>query len=163
MVAPAPPPAVTRAMSEWVTFKELVVDWVGLDKDALHVLAGLATLLAAAMVLRRPIASPWPWLTVLALELGNEIVSGLADGTIEEWERAGSIHDLWVVMLAPTVLSGLARWAPRLYWRPSPRAPARPLLLLDAPARANETIDAEFEEVDPEDERPARSRPAEPI
>lgn len=81
-------------MAEWIVLKDWLVDWFGLDRDAIHVLAGVAILFAAAALLRRPIASPWPWLCVLLIELANEAVSGLADGVLQDWEIAGSRHDL---------------------------------------------------------------------
>ena len=96
---------------------------MGLDLDALHVHAGVMGQLIAALVLRRSLASPWPWLLVLAAELGNE----WWDLTYEIWptrdeQWAESVRDTWNTMLLPTVLLILARFAPGLLVRKQARA-----------------------------------------
>ena len=100
---------------DWHQVKEWLVAASGLDMDALHVHAGVALQLAAALVLRRPLRSPWPWLAVLAFEIGNEYY----DWTYEVWptrddQLMEGVRDLWNTMLIPTLLFVLARLAPRL-------------------------------------------------
>jgi hypothetical protein len=99
----------------WYQVKECLEQFTGLDMDALHVHAGVLGQIAAALVLRRSLASPWPWLAVLVAALGNEWF----DLHYEIWptrpqQYAESIRDLWNTMLLPTLLMVLARWAPRL-------------------------------------------------
>lgn len=136
-------------MNEWIALKSQIVAGVGLDRDALHILAGLIGLFAVAALTRRPIAGPLPWLALLVVELLNEAISGLADGRIEGWEIAGSRHDLWVVMAAPTALMLIARYAPS--WLIGPAAIQRRALLLEFGSDRPEPVDADYEEFE-EDE-----------
>lgn len=99
----------------WWDMKVWLAEWTGLHMDALHVHAGMIGLLLAALVLRRSLASPWPWLMLLAAELANEYY----DLAKETWpDRAyqydESFRDLWNTMLIPTLLLVAARFAPRL-------------------------------------------------
>lgn len=102
----------------WYAYKEWIETVIGLDMDALHVHAGIFIQIAAALVLRRSLASPWPWLVVLAVTLGNE----WSDLTLEIWpnrsvQYAESIRDVWNTLLLPTVLMLLARIRPSLFHR----------------------------------------------
>jgi hypothetical protein len=99
---------------DWEVAKAAVEEWSGLHRDALHIYAALLIQLCSALVLRRTLASPWPWLVVLAFALGNEWLDVYRDRVVEGWEKAGAIHDLWNTMLAPTVLLLAVRFAPRL-------------------------------------------------
>lgn len=103
---------------DWTTIKTEFAAWTGLDRDALHVYAGLLGSIVAAAVMRRTLASPLPWLLVLLAEVGNEASDMLHDGLIEQWEVDGARHDLWNTMVAPTLLLLLARFAPGLMSRP---------------------------------------------
>jgi hypothetical protein len=98
-----------------------VKDWLehasGLDMDALHVHAGVLLQIGAAIALRRPLRSLWPWLVVLGAESANEIY----DYTYEVWpgaerqiQLAEGIRDLWNTMLIPSLVLILARFAPAL-------------------------------------------------
>jgi len=83
--------------------------------DALHVHAGIACQLLAALLLRRSLRSPIPWLVVLGLVIANEYY----DLNYEVWPNRGdqwaeSIKDGWNTMLLPTVMLLVARFAPRL-------------------------------------------------
>jgi hypothetical protein len=83
--------------------------------DALHVYAGLFLQLGAALVLRRSLRSPWPWLAVLVAEFGNEVY----DYTYEIWpdrdiQFAEGLRDMWNTMAMPTLMLLLARFTPHL-------------------------------------------------
>jgi hypothetical protein len=100
---------------DWHHIKDWLEHAVGLDMDALHVHAGLLLQIAAALLLRRPLSSPWPWLVVLAAESTNEIY----DYTYEVWpgaerqiQLAEGIRDLWNTMVIPSLILILARFAP---------------------------------------------------
>ena len=109
---------------DWVETKNFVVEWTGLERDALHVYGTLLGQLAAALILRSSVASFLPWGAALLLAVANEAADSLGDGLIEEWERQGALHDLWNSMLLPTLLLLTARYAPHILVRerrPAPR------------------------------------------
>jgi hypothetical protein len=101
---------------DWHQLKLWLETASGLDMDALHVHGGLLLQLAAALALRRPLRSPWPWLVVLAAELANEYY----DYSYEVWptrdaQFAESVRDVWNTMLVPTALLVIARCFPALF------------------------------------------------
>ena len=107
--------------------KLAVVEFTGLHMDALHVHAGVLGQIAAALVLRRTLASPWPWLLVLLAALGNEWF----DLAYETWptrdEQYGeSVTDLWNTMLLPTLLLLGCRLLPGLFVKRAPPSPKTP-------------------------------------
>lgn len=109
---------------DWQQIKQALEVLSGLDMDALHVHVGVMAQVATAMMLRRSLGSPWPWLLVLGATIANEWY----DLTYEIWptrdqQYAESVRDLWNTMLLPTLLLILARWAPGLF-RPRAGAPA---------------------------------------
>jgi hypothetical protein len=113
---------------DWEVAKAAVEAWSGLHRDALHIYAALLIQLSSALLLRRTLASPWPWLAVLACALANEWLDVRRDERIEDWEKAAAIHDLWNTMLAPTLLMLAVRFVPRLTTarRPPPPPPKPP-------------------------------------
>jgi hypothetical protein len=101
---------------DWHHFKEWIETASGLNMDALHVHAGMALQLLAALVLRRSLRSPLPWLVVLVADLANE----KNDLRFEIWpdrsiQVAEGVRDLWNTMLIPTVLLLLARYFPTIF------------------------------------------------
>lgn len=102
---------------DWYDIKLAVVEGSGLSRDLLHVFVGFGALVLVALALRRPLASPLPWLLLLAAEAGNE----LYDLGREQWPDRpiwpGSLRDLLVTMAIPTALLLLARYAPGLFVR----------------------------------------------
>jgi hypothetical protein len=103
--------------------KAAVAAWTGLERDALHVYAAVIIQLGSTALLRRTLASPWPWLIVLGFALANEYLDMHNDNLVEDWEKAAALHDLWNTMLLPTLLMLVVRFAPRLT---SPVAPPPP-------------------------------------
>lgn len=106
---------------DWYQTKHWLVLFTGLDMDALHVHVGVLAQIAVALLMRRTLASPWPWLLVLLAALANEWY----DLTYEIWPPAErgrqfmeSVKDIWNTMLMPTLLLLLCRFAPRLFVRP---------------------------------------------
>ena len=103
-------------MWTWEQWKHFIETSVAFSHDALHVLVGVLVLLAAALVLRRPISSWRPWLVVLLLIFLNEF----ADLTFNRWPhpavvRGESMRDFLLTMFLPTVLMFTVRWSPRLF------------------------------------------------
>lgn len=131
-------------MQDWLALKQSVAAWSGLDHGALLVLASLLLSVLAAFVWRRALSSLLPWLTVLAVAIGNELASGLVDYKYESWELAASRQDVLLVMIVPTALFLLARFAPGIM---SPRRVDRHFIVPMPQSRRQETIDAEFQEV----------------
>ncbi len=108
---------------DWFEIKQWVSIASGLNMDALHVHAGVLGQILAALVLRRSLASPWPWLAVLAVVLGNEYYDyhyEIWPERSEQW--AESVRDTWNTMLVPSLLFLLARFLPRMM-RPDPLPP----------------------------------------
>jgi hypothetical protein len=100
---------------DWHNVKQWAETASGLDMDALHVHAGVALQILFAIILRRPLSSPWPWLCVAAVETANEIY----DYRYEVWpdrsvQLAEGIKDGWNTMVIPTLLLLLCRYAPAL-------------------------------------------------
>jgi hypothetical protein len=119
--AGTPPPKRRRVDNEPI--KAAVAAWTGLERDALHTYFAFIIQLGAAAVFRRTLASPWPWLVVLAFALTNEWLDMFGDNVVEEWEKAAALHDLWNTMLLPTVLLVVAKFAPGLLARRPPPPP----------------------------------------
>jgi hypothetical protein len=99
---------------DWMHFKDVIEAWTGLERDALHIYAAVIGQVAAAALLRRTLASPFPWLLVLLAALGNEWLDMYRDSIVEAWEAPAGLHDIWNSMLLPTVILLVARYAPGL-------------------------------------------------
>ena len=111
---------------DWWQMKYWVEETTGLNMDALHVHAGVLAQLLVALVLRRSVASVWPWLLVLAAAVANEwwdLTYEIWPTRDEQWDE--SIRDTWNTMLLPTLLLLLSRFAPGLLVRrAAPEEPA---------------------------------------
>ena len=103
---------------DWQHIKDVIALWTGLERDALHIYAALLAQVGSALVLRRNLGHWAPWVFVLALAVGNELLDMYGDGLVEQWEIDSGLHDLWNTMLLPTLLLLLARFAPRLVAAP---------------------------------------------
>jgi hypothetical protein len=100
---------------DWVQFKDYLSQVTDLSQDALHIYAAVLVQFAAALLLRRSLAHPLPWLCLLAVLVVNEAVDLREPGKpIEEWQVLGGLRDVWNTLLLPTALMLLARFAPRL-------------------------------------------------
>ena len=100
---------------DWAAFKLFIAHASGVSHDAMHVIAGVLAQLILAAVLRRSLASPWPWLVVLVAELANE----WNDLMVERWPEAAMQYgeiakDVALTMLLPTILLIAARRWPGL-------------------------------------------------
>ena len=102
-------------VDSWYQFKLFVEHASGISMDALHVLAGFGILLLASTFIRRSIASGWPLLLLLVLELANEAY----DLSVERWPDIGmqlgeGAKDLMLTIAVPAILTAIARWKPQL-------------------------------------------------
>lgn len=114
---------------QWIQFKDYLSQVTDLDQDALHIYVALLIQLGAAAVLRKSLASVWPWLTVWLFLVVNEAIDLLLpDEKIGQWQIAGTIQDSWNTMALPTLLWLLAHYAPTLLVgeRARPAASAEP-------------------------------------
>jgi hypothetical protein len=99
----------------WHELKELVRHGSEWPMDTLHVIGGVVLQLMLAALLRTSLASKWPWLILLTLELANEGY----DLWFERWPSLGmqvgeGLRDLVGTMLLPTLLWWIARARPSL-------------------------------------------------
>ena len=111
---------VTGGMMSWYEAKMFVEHASVVNSDGLHVLVGVLGWVLVAMVLRRSLSAPLPWLALLALTLLNECV----DLWIEQWpdkamQYGESAKDILLTMTLPTVLMFAVRLRPNLF-RPVP-------------------------------------------
>lgn len=97
-------------MSGFQQAKLALAQLIGLPKDALHIYVGLAVLLLAAALLRRPLADWRPLAAVLVAALAGEawdIVDTYGAGRHPDWSR--NWHDVWNTCFWPAILFLLAR------------------------------------------------------
>jgi len=112
---------VTSGMMSWYEAKMFIEHASVVNSDGLHVLVGVLVWLLAAVVLRRSLAAPSPWLVLFVLILLNESV----DLWAEQWpdmamQLGESAKDILLTMTLPTVLAFAIWWRPSLF-----RAPGR--------------------------------------
>ena len=82
----------------------------GLSRDALHIYAGLAVLIVAAILLRKHLSSVVPWAVVLAIAVSVEVLDMQDDlASLGYWRWAESLHDVLNTLFWPTMLTALAR------------------------------------------------------
>jgi hypothetical protein len=104
------PSAGSMEISTVQAIKLAIVSATGLSKDALHIYVGLAVLLAAAAILRKPLRSIIPWLVVLIVAVSGELVDMHDDiASLGYWRWGASLHDVLNTLFWPTVLVLLAR------------------------------------------------------
>ena len=107
----------------WIDFKNYLTQVTDLSQDALHIYGAVLIQLAAALLLRRSLASLLPWIVVLVLLLVNEAIDlWLPHETLGEWQMLAGLQDIWNTLALPTLLMLVARFAPSLLTRRPPRA-----------------------------------------
>ncbi len=102
-------------MWSWTETKELIEHSIGFSLDSLHVIAGVLILLAAALLLRKPVSTMRPWLVVLVLACANEFIDLSYRWPSPSIQFGESIKDLLLTMLLPTVLLLASRIYPRIF------------------------------------------------
>ena len=130
-------------MQDWVSATESFATWLGIDQDALRILAALLLSIATALLIRRPLSSPVPWIVVLVLATGHEVATAWADRIVTRPEWMHGLRDVLLAMTVPTALMLLGRYAPSTL---SSRQDRRILVpaVWEKPARVVET---DFKEV----------------
>ena len=97
---------------DWIAFKGWLADVTWLEKDALHIYAGVAAQLLASRFFSQRLASVWPLAVVLLLAVANEAY----DIAFEVWPPADrprqwplGLHDILNTLAMPVLLFILAR------------------------------------------------------
>ena len=94
------------------SFKLAILAATSLSRDALHIHVGLAVMLLTALLFRRTLRSPLPWLAALVACLLVEAVDLHDDlASLGRLRWKASAHDLVNTMLWPTVLLLAARFS----------------------------------------------------
>ncbi len=102
---------LANAPDDLQILKVYLLDFTGLERDALHLHAGLALFILVRLGWRWRGGWVVAWLAALAVALGVEWMDIRADGSLgapqpqpEHW------HDIWNTMIWPTVLLLVGRW-----------------------------------------------------
>jgi len=101
---------------DWFEIKNWLETSTGLDRDSLHIYAGVGVQLFVALFLRRSLASPIPWFFVAAAALVNEYYdySFVPETShVEQMYVDEAITDIWNTLLLPSLLFVIARFWPR--------------------------------------------------
>jgi hypothetical protein len=97
--------------SAYQQLKISLVATTGLTRDALHIYAGMAVLVLAVGLLRKPLQSVIPWLIVVFVAALAELPDIQEDFAQHgHWRWASSAHDFVNTVFWPTVLLFLTRW-----------------------------------------------------
>lgn len=99
----------------WFEIKDWLELSTGLDRDSLHIYAGVGVQLFIALFLRRSLASPVPWLCVAVAALANEIYDYSMVADVFHKTPAffdGAVRDIWNTLLLPSLLLVIARFWP---------------------------------------------------
>lgn len=98
---------------DYTHLKDLISQYTGLERDALHIHVALFLYIVAALLFRRSPRSPLPWLIVFGVELANEAHDCWRNwGAPASWVLGESVKDLWNTMLWPTALLIAGRFTP---------------------------------------------------
>jgi len=100
---------------DWFELKNWLELSTGLDRDSLHIYAGVGVHLVAAFILRRSLASPVPWFFVVVAALANEyydysVVPKSLNGDRTYYDAA--VRDIWNTLLLPSLFLVIARFWP---------------------------------------------------
>lgn len=108
----------TTDLAQWTAWKHALVDITDLDRDALHIYAGVALQIAVALLTRRKLGDWLPWVAVAAVAIVVEV----ADVKAEYWHSLAlqigkSVHDVLNTLILPTCLLVLSRFRAQLFGR----------------------------------------------
>ncbi|PZU56924.1 MAG: hypothetical protein DI547_15270 [Sphingobium sp.] len=105
----------------WGPVKVQIEYVLGLSSDAVHVHVSVLMFLFFALVTRRRLSHPMPWLMVLGVECLNELVDmNQPFGTIENnWPA--SWHDIKNTMFLPTMIMIVVALRDRGFMKPRQR------------------------------------------
>ncbi len=99
-------------MSVFQETKILLLDTVGLSKDALHIYVGLIVFFGMALIFRLPLRDLRPLFAVLLVAIIGELWDIYDTEVIGAAQvYAGNWHDLWNTMFWPIAIMLLARFS----------------------------------------------------
>ncbi|QIO04915.1 hypothetical protein [Acinetobacter shaoyimingii] len=92
-------------LSAFQQFKTSIVSFTGLERDALHIYAGLAVFLLIALLHGRQLKSIYALLAVFGVAIGAELLDA-RDDLIHYgyWRYGASVHDMINTIFWPTVI-----------------------------------------------------------
>ena len=97
---------------DWLQIKLALAAASGLDRDAMHIYAGVLVQLAAALLLRRKLGDWLPWFVVLVVTAVGEVADVYVDIWPDHALQAGkAIHDFVNTLAVPTFLLLVSRYA----------------------------------------------------
>ncbi len=100
---------------EWYEIKFWLAEISGLDRDSLHIYAAVLIQFSVALVIRRSVAHPLPWLAVLIASVINEYADYRALAPVERFFEPFMrelYSDIANTMALPTILLLVARFWP---------------------------------------------------
>jgi hypothetical protein len=98
-------------LSKYDHLKNFIVTLLHLSKDATHIYIGFFSLIAAVVILRKPLTSSIVLLPGLLISFGIEVLDVLVDYLEAKPIRwTASVHDLMNTNLIPVLLVTLAFW-----------------------------------------------------
>ena|SRR2546430_2155092 len=98
-------------LSKYDHLKTFIVTLLHLSKDATHIYVGFISLIAAVVLLRKPLTSSVVLLPGLLISFGIETFDVLVDFLESKPIRwSASVHDVLNTNLIPVVLVALALW-----------------------------------------------------
>ena len=104
-----------RLALDWYQVKLFFQHASGMSMDALHVIAGVVLLFAAAWILRSSVARPLPLLIVCLVAALNEASDFRAEIWPEFGMQAGeAAKDLLLTLAVPLLIFLVARYRPKL-------------------------------------------------
>ncbi len=115
---------MTIDIAQWVAWKSDLVGLTDLDRDALHIYAGVGLQLGIALLIRRGLGTWLPWLAVLLVALAVEV----ADIYVEFWpspvmQGGKAVHDIVNTLILPTLLLLYTRYVDTRSGRAAARDP----------------------------------------
>lgn len=99
----------------WFELKNWLELSTGLDRDSLHIYAGVGIQLVAALFFRRSLASLMPWFLVVVAVLANEYYDYIFARDALVGSRAlydEAFRDIWNTLLLPSLFLVIARFWP---------------------------------------------------
>lgn len=114
-------PTLATAPHDLQILKLYLLDYTGLDRDALHLHGGMALFVAVRLLWRWRGGWAVAWLAALALALSVEWLDISAYGDPDTPQPdPNNWHDIWNTMVWPTVLLLVGPWL-----QPRPKAKSR--------------------------------------